>query len=97
MTILEEGRPLYELVHESDDMYFTLGIFDSLGEAIAAVDQHGVQLVDDAEDSACVEVRRRKVGLCDAGKILWKRTWIRDWEAEGVDERWEVKDQQFLI
>lgn len=97
MNPLEEGRPLYELVHENDEIYYTLGIFGSLGEAIACVDKHGVRLVDDVEDSACVEVRRRQVGLCDAGKALWRRTWIRDWGVDGVDERWEVKDEQFVL
>ena len=82
---------VFELIElqQCDDNYFPLGIFLSLADAVAAVEENGVGICNDPEEWAGVEIKERKLGLSDNGRTVWERSWERDWSDEAT-ERWKL-------
>jgi len=72
---------LFELVDAtSDEMYYPLGIFTELADAIAESKQHDPSGWDeDHDERAVAEIRARELGLSGHHyKVLWRCFWVRD-------------------
>ena len=82
---------VFELIErqQCEDQYFPLGIFRTLEEAISVVNKYGVNICNDPDEWAGVEINERKFGLSDNGKTVWKRSWKRDF-SEDAKEQWKV-------
>lgn len=83
---------MFELIEhqQCDDLYYPLGIFLALADAIAVVEKHGVGIcTNDPDEWAGVEIKERRIGLSSNGRTVWKRSWERDW-SENATERWKV-------
>lgn len=87
---------VFELIElqQCEDNYYPLGIFMTLADAVAVVEEKGVGVCNDPEEWAGVEIKERKIGLSDNGKTVWKRSWERNYGDEDVagdeTERWKV-------
>ena len=81
---------LYELVNATDDeRYFTLGIWLTLEDAVAAVGDDPTKLMDCDDDSAVVEIRERAVGWSGTGQVVFTRKWVRDFDTG----KWAAADR----
>lgn len=83
---------VFELIeHQAcDDLYYPLGIFLTLADAVATVEKHGVGVCTmDPDEWAGVEIKERRIGLTSNGRTVWKRSWKRDW-SEDAKERWKI-------
>jgi len=72
---------IFELVDVSgDEMYFPLGIFSELDDAISQAEQHDPSEWDeDHEEYAVSEIRARPLGLSGNGyRVLWRCHWGRE-------------------
>jgi hypothetical protein len=88
---------VFELIeiNQCDDNYQPLGIFMTLEEAVAVVEEHGFSIcLNDPDEWAGVEIKERKIGLSDNGKTVWKRSWLRDWTDEGDGEWKQIEPAQ---
>jgi len=91
-------RNIFEIVDVSDEeAYFTIGIFLSLQEAIAAIEAKAAPwtLCDNAMyagDYASIEIRSRRIGLdpLNNGAVVWKRAWNNVYDEDKDDNDWRV-------
>ncbi len=83
---------VFELIeiNQCDDNYQPLGLFLTMEDAIAVVEENGVGIcLNDPEEWAGVEIHKRSIGLSDNGKTVWKRSWERDF-SDDATERWKI-------
>jgi hypothetical protein len=82
----EEENAIFEMVDatDCDGMYFTVGLFSTLKEAVTALNNCGNDDLDDIgsdgggfEENARIEIYQRKMGWCGRGK----RVFVREYEA----------------
>jgi hypothetical protein len=92
------GEFIYEIVDTSDEeCYFAIGVFLSLEEAVSAIEAKPQpwKLCESAmysEDYACIEIRRRKVGIdpLNNGEVVWIREWRNVYDEDADDNDWRV-------
>lgn len=95
---------VYELVDVSDDeVYYPLGLFLSVQDAIDAVEKHFSEKSEppheghyDDGDVISLEVRKRDIGLAAVSfKAEWSRKWQRVWDDDDFsgDGRWVEKPE----
>lgn len=80
---------IYEIVDSSDEeMYFTIGLFLSLDEAINEVEKAGADLCDNLDEVAIVRIQERDVGRAEwssVGKTVYERQWTQNYETDSWD------------
>ena len=79
---------VYEVIDTSnDEIYFTLGVWPSLVEAIAELDscKSPTEFCDAYDEYARVEIRELKIGWCEP-----KTKFIREYFGEYPDESDEI-------
>lgn len=87
----EGGMEIFELVDCTDDeMYFTIGLFFSLHDAIQAIKAHGKDeaIIEYSEDYEKVEVRQRNVGFSDAGRKVYEAERETYYDEEADEYYW---------
>lgn len=78
---------VFELVDVTDEeMYYPLGIWLSLEEAIAVVDQckddpAALPSPIEYEEYAKVEIRERRIGWSENNLAVFERKWVKDYDA----------------
>lgn len=87
----KSSKCVYEMVDTTEDeTYFTLGIWDTLDEAIAALDSckspTDLDVLSCYDEYVCVEIRERKLGWCSNGKTVYTREWDRVWDEDEDDD-----------
>jgi len=93
-----EVSSVFEIIeiNQCDDNYQPLGIFTTLADAIAVVEENGQEICINApEDWAGVEIKERIIGISDNGRTVWKRSWERIFEddADSIKARWRVYEK----
>jgi hypothetical protein len=87
---------IFELVDKTDEMYYPVGIFLSLSDAIEAVEKEKEpwMLSEFALDSGYVklEIREREVGFCQHGKVVWTMEWEDILSDDGYESEWVRRD-----
>lgn len=92
---LGRGRMIYELIDATDyETHWTLGIWPTKEEAIAAVDARNDdpnRMTDQDQAESCTfEIRERQIGWCDIGETVWTRSWVAEWNEDGTDYVWRT-------
>lgn len=93
-----EVSSVFEIIeiNQCNDNYQPLGIFTTLADAIAVVEENGQEICINApEDWAGVEIKERIIGISDNGRTVWKRSWERIFEddADSIKARWRVYEK----
>jgi len=95
----EPVRNIFEIVDVSDEeAYFTIGVFLSLEEAVAAVEAKAEpwQLCESAMfdgESASMEIRRKPVNVLDPlnnGDVVWSRKWVNKYDDDADESAWII-------
>jgi len=92
----EEHGVIFEAVDRTDeDMYFTVGLWPTLEEAIRAFDNcnNPDEFSDDVdhEEYCLIEIRERKIGWSDTGIERAKLEWMREYDEENDEYIWARK------
>ena len=86
---------LYELVHNNNEVYWPLGLFLSLEDAINAVGDYYLKhkhppYEDRYEtDHIALEIRERVVGMSVDSKVVWSMSWEEAYDEENDLYYWE--------
>jgi len=92
-------RNVFEIADVSDEeAYFTIGVFLSLEEAVAAIEAKTEPwtLCESAMfdgESASMEIRRKKLNVLDPlnnGDVVWSRKWVNRYHEDSDDNAWVV-------
>jgi len=91
---------IFELIDRTEDeVYYTLGLFTSLEEAIKELDK--VKTPEDLgsegyfEDSAKVEIRQCQIGWCGHGKLVFQREYhITIYDDDKSKDIWDIKSEK---
>jgi len=92
-------RNVFEIADVSDEeAYFTIGVFLSLEEAVAAIEAQAEPwtLCDSAMfagENASMEIRRKKLNVLDPlnnGEVVWSRKWVNLYHEDSDDNVWAV-------
>ncbi len=93
---MNDDRSVYEVRDVSDpDMYFSVGVFPSLGVAIEAILNctDPTKLSESArasgEQVVTVEVWERGMGWDETGKMVYRHEWFNRYVEEDDEYRWE--------
>ena len=92
----ERKQSAFELVDRTDEeMYYPLGIFLTLKDAVDAVEQQAEpwQLSEQAYDGDYVrlEIRERQVGLSQHGEVVWSRSWENIYDEARDECSWKAR------
>lgn len=92
----ENDKHIYEAVDATnDEMYYPVGLWESLDDALTALDGKGPEDLDDFDQSQygsfTIEIRRRKIGYCGAGHAVRSISW-RWSDPESDDIEWIRED-----
>lgn len=85
---------VFEAVDSSnEETYWTLGIWLTLQEALAALsvdnpEDVGCNEADEYDEHRTIEVRERKIGWCGSGKRVAKVEWIATWDEPADEYKW---------
>ncbi len=84
---------IYEAVDStSDELYFPIGIWLSLEEAVAAFDTEDAEEIPDEsghrEDSLIVDIRERDVGFSGFGRSVKKIEWSGAYKEDSDEYVW---------
>lgn len=86
---------VYELCNTTDDeMYFPLGMFESLEKVKECIDYHdkiAMALSEDAEEYEELSVFERKFGLTEHGKKVLVINREEYYEEESDEYKWKTK------
>ncbi len=81
---------LYEIIDSSDEeMYYTIGLFLSLDEAIDKVRDVGVGMFDNLDEVAVCHIKEREIGKINwsgVGKNVYECQWVQNFDTD----RWEL-------
>ena len=85
---------IYEIIDSTlDEMYYTIGLFLSLDEAIKKVEESGISMFGNVcEDYAICHIKEREIGelsWSDVGKDVYECEWKCNYEDDSEDE-WKV-------
>ena len=89
----ENGREIWELVDcSNDEMYFTIGLFLSLHDAIKAIDAYGKDeaIGEYSEGWEKVEIRKRKIGFSGVGEKVYERERETYYDEEADEYYWRT-------
>lgn len=83
---------IYEIIDSSsDEMYYTIGLFLSLDEAIKIIEEEGVGLCDETleDDGVTIKINEREIGKINwsgTGKRVYECYWTQNYETD----EWEA-------
>jgi hypothetical protein len=92
------GMSIFEIIDvSSEESYFTIGVFSSLEEAVAAIEAKDEpwQLCENAMfdgESASMEIRRKELNVLDPlnnGEVVWSRNWVNKYNEDEDDNLWK--------
>ena len=84
-------KHIFEAVDATnDEMYYPIGAWETLEDALAALDGKDPSDLDDFDQSQdgsfTVEIRKRKIGYCDHGHAVHSINWRwKDIEADDIE------------
>jgi len=89
---------IYELTdNTSDEQYYTIGLFLTMEEAIAVVDDDQQDVINElGDDYASVTISERQVGKVDwsgTGVVVWERAWAMNYNESEDVYKWEIVDK----
>lgn len=92
---VQSETAVFELTDVTDEeMYYPIGIWLTLGEAIAYVDrckEPDDLGSDQCHDDTCrVEIRERKIGRSTHGKAVFERQWVQDYNDADDKYEWRI-------
>jgi len=88
--IKERIEKVYELVDNSEDVYYCLGLYHTLEEALADA-THGDEPCCDAEETCHMEIRERSFGFSgwgEHGKLVAEIYWCDKYDEEKDEYLW---------
>ena len=90
--------PVYELVEDHEETYWTLGLFPSIQEANQAVLQYTEKNGEppretrfEAGSRIILELKIRQWGLDSTDEKAWQRVWINKWDEDLEVSTWEER------
>jgi hypothetical protein len=83
----------------NEENYFTLGLFETLAEAVDAVEKcaEPSDFGSDGQhdDLFIVEIRERRIGWCGNGKAVYFQQWEQKYNEETDDYEWKITMEDF--
>jgi hypothetical protein len=93
-TLAAPSGSVFEVVDSSnEETYWTLGIWPTLQEALAALDVEnpedvGCNEADEYDEHRTIEVRERKIGWGGSGRRVAKVEWKATWDEPADEYKW---------
>jgi len=89
------GSAVFEIVDYTEgDVFYPVGIFLTLEDAIAAIEEHEKPWTMSEDSGDCdfchLEIRRREIGTSRSGIKVWERQWACEYGYEDDDPKWRV-------
>ena len=84
---------IYEVVDATDEeRYYSLGLFMEEGHARTLLWGESPPYNDGDPDAVTVEIRKRRLGFHPHEfTVIAKRTWVRNYDAQGDESDWSAK------